>query len=129
MTSTGMPATVPPISSTAIWAASTEPLPDRSAYSPDMSVSTPMTILLLPPPVATAAPLALPWPVAGALSFLQAAAEHSATAHNVTTIERSAIRLGRCLNMAAPVWFRRFERRRGDVALNARLDSEINAQP
>src|SRR5437868_8138310 len=49
MTSTGMPATVPPISSTAIWAASTEPLPDRSAYSPDMSVSTPMTILLLPP--------------------------------------------------------------------------------
>src|SRR3954469_21559059 len=50
ITSIGRPATLPPRSSTAICAASSEPLPPMSAYGPDMSVSTPMTILSPPPP-------------------------------------------------------------------------------
>src|ERR1044071_3334526 len=101
ITSIVMPATLPPKSSTAIRAASSEPLPARSAYGPDMSVITPMTSLSPPPPpppvVAPPEPpdAALPPPAALSAS-LQAA--HSAAAHRVTIIERFA----RCLSIAAP---------------------------
>src|SRR5262249_44856866 len=101
-----MPATLPPKSSTAIRAASSEPLPPRSAYGPDMSVITPITSLSPPVPgspagFAAVAPVeppdaALP-PPAALSAFLQAAAP-SAAAHRVTIIERFA----RCLSIAAP---------------------------
>src|ERR1700682_1168312 len=38
----GLPSTLPPKSSAAIWAATTEPGPARSEYAPVMSVSTPI---------------------------------------------------------------------------------------
>ncbi|MNT23774.1 hypothetical protein D3C72_1592080 [compost metagenome] len=56
--SMGLPCTLPPKSSIAILAASTEPLPPESAYWPDMSVSTPILTLSSEMPAACAARLA-----------------------------------------------------------------------
>src|ERR1043165_7232393 len=134
MISIGMPATVLPTSSAAICAAITEPWPPRSAYRPDMSLSTPMTSLLPPPPAGAAAGADPPAgaPDAGAPAFcsdcfLHAVAAHSAAAHRPnrpnrnSTVDRSAIRLGRWVNIAAPG----FQRERWTRT----LDTEIDAQP